>query len=43
MGGQMPAIIVGGLAFNNHQSLSSRIDVDNWYIDAKAVMDDIKK
>ena len=43
MGSQMPSIVVGGLAFNNHKSLSSRVDVDNWYIDAKAVMDDIKK
>ncbi|MBL7002561.1 MAG: cobalamin-dependent protein [Gammaproteobacteria bacterium] len=43
MGSQMPSIVVGGLAFNNHRTLTSRVDVDNWYIDAKAVMDDIKK
>lgn len=43
MGSKMPAIVVGGLAFNNHQNLSSRLQVDNWYLDAKSVMDDAKE
>ncbi len=43
MGAATPAIVVGGLAFNNHQSLSSRLDVDNWYLDAKSMQSDIKE
>lgn len=43
MGGSMPAIVVGGLAMNNHQSLSTRLDIDNWYLDAKSMQSDIKK
>lgn len=43
MGAATPAIVVGGLAFNNHQSLSSRLEVDNWYLDAKSMKNDIKE
>ncbi len=43
MGGQMPAVVVGGLAFNNHQGLGSHLKIDNWYIDAKLLMDDVGK
>lgn len=42
IGSKMPAIVVGGLAFNSHQELGSCLAVDNWYMDAKTLLDDIK-
>jgi methanogenic corrinoid protein MtbC1 len=41
MAGSMPAVVVGGLAINTHQVLASRLKIDNWYIDAKSLQDDL--
>ncbi len=43
MGGQLPAIILGGRAINNYQQLSSQLKADSWYLDAKSVWNDLKQ
>ncbi len=42
MGGSMPAIVVGGLAFNQNEHLGARLKVDAWYQDARAMLEDVK-
>jgi MerR family transcriptional regulator, light-induced transcriptional regulator len=41
MAGKRPSVVVGGLAFNNHKTLSGALKVDQCYTDAKALYADL--
>ncbi|MGX5175295.1 cobalamin B12-binding domain-containing protein [Aliikangiella sp. IMCC44653] len=42
LGPKVPSVVVGGLALNQHKNISSKLQIDAFYQDAKAVQDDIK-
>lgn len=40
--GKRPIVVAGGLALNFHRQLSSHLKIDQWYLDAKSVLEDLR-